>query len=1009
MSQRLNQRSAIKALQPPSDIRVSSQSKRKSTQLSIKEQIEREFQVYKQNLQTKIDAASRDDKEQIFSCKDFVKTLHKKDSLDYNHILLYKSIQPFPLRESIEKLKIRDASKIPDPPQAKQVDVMKLNNIREYLSKNQEQAFQHQLKDINSQKGYSVKNFGVGGSDLKELVKTDYLNNLKERMKTGSAASGTGRQIQGSTALTDRLNRQSTQAQFLQDRVGDYDEIIYDSVDFHKQNTFDIHGAGKNNYSQFQENLARQKAKEIALEELRNKLAQQKDSPKKLSDIEKKAEQQPLYFFRNQKPTSIFQKPLAARTASQAVIKIESNRINLFSSPNDYISQNYRHPQKNFLLKDDGYNQSTPLSPVMSPLRKQINSINTALSLNDQNRVKHKKFNDNVQLKPNSIPIFTLTGADLNSNKSNHINSHRTLKPLNSGEEFQDYTSPDNFGKKHQKLRNQTKYQTRSSSKHQNSFNKKNNYSHSKNNNSMNSSQSRQSYHDNMLLQDLLENCDSTTKKLKRERTKITKNKKQVRQIFNQFKNRIRFNLQVNKQESLPEDMLEIKNFRHESQKVEEQKKQLQEIQHLEEMASKYHNWKQKLELKLKQKEEESIKETKQFLDNYKLQKGIEKADKIPARIKSKKLNAILEDKSLIEIYNNFELVSADTCNLIELSTKDIGSGIQSDIINQGKIQKSYDQRITEKFDLSYVPYEINQQTLYLQTTNLLQSVSARSSDNRLRAFATMKDDKSNDANVQSIKIDLKYECGSSIQGVPIVTISLQFDGCPNMILSWQKSCGNDKIEPMTGMYQLDPPYIKNLFQAQSIMYPVIKEFNCLGIEGTQDITLIIPSQFNDYQDIEVIFRKQCSRYSIFHALKQDLKESVAFDIIFILFLLLVVGSGFFCLVIFSKAFQDRGISMHPDYQTQINKASHSVKKNFNKFTRFVNHLIDSRKLSYKNLSQHDNSSFQNETRKNTALNSSSNFDGILTNAFDDEIQIDLNAKQEPIYDNKSESDYGGL
>jgi len=32
-----------------------------------------------------------------------------------------------------------------------------------------------------------------------------------------------------------------------------------------------------------------------------------------------------------------------------------------------------------------------------------------------------------------------------------------------------------------------------------------------------------------------------------------------------------------------------------------------------------------------------------------------------------------------------------------------------------------------------------------------------------------------------------------------------------------------------------------------------------------------------------------------------------------------------------------------------------------------------------------------------------------LTNAFDDEIQIDLNAKKEPIFDHKSESDYGGI
>jgi hypothetical protein len=54
----------------------------------------------------------------ISTCKDFVKALHKKHDLDFNHVLLYKSIQPFPLRESIEKLKIRDASNVPDPPKS---------------------------------------------------------------------------------------------------------------------------------------------------------------------------------------------------------------------------------------------------------------------------------------------------------------------------------------------------------------------------------------------------------------------------------------------------------------------------------------------------------------------------------------------------------------------------------------------------------------------------------------------------------------------------------------------------------------------------------------------------------------------------------------------------------------------------------------------------------------------------------------------------------------------------
>jgi len=42
-----------------------------------------------------------------------------------------------------------------------------------------------------------------------------------------------------------------------------------------------------------------------------------------------------------------------------------------------------------------------------------MKSINTALSVNDQNRVKHKKYNEHVILRPNSIPMFSLTGADI--------------------------------------------------------------------------------------------------------------------------------------------------------------------------------------------------------------------------------------------------------------------------------------------------------------------------------------------------------------------------------------------------------------------------------------------------------------------------------------------------------------------------------------------------------------------------------------------------------------------
>ena len=61
-------------------------------------------------------------------------------------------------------------------------------------------------------------------------------------------------------------------------------------------------------------------------------------------------------------------------------------------------------------------------------------------------------------------------------------------------------------------------------------------------------------------------------------------------------------------------------------------------------------------------------------------------------------------------------------------------------------------------------------------------------------------------------------------------------------------------------------------------MYPVIKgnagfggeissrltkhlllEFNCLGIQGTEDVLVVIPNQNGNFKEISIPFRKQCS------------------------------------------------------------------------------------------------------------------------------------------------------
>lgn len=82
----------------------------------------------------------------------------------------------------------------------------------------------------------------------------------------------------------------------------------------------------------------------------------------------------------------------------------------------------------------------------------------------------------------------------------------------------------------------------------------------------------------------------------------------------------------------------------------------------------------------------------------------------------------------------------------------------------------------------------------------------------------------------------------------------------------------------MTLKYFLESPYIRNFHQALSLMYPVIKgnagfggeissrstkhllvEFNCLGIEGTQDVEIVLESKMQKYDPIVLNFRKVCS------------------------------------------------------------------------------------------------------------------------------------------------------
>lgn len=86
------------------------------------------------------------------------------------------------------------------------------------------------------------------------------------------------------------------------------------------------------------------------------------------------------------------------------------------------------------------------------------------------------------------------------------------------------------------------------------------------------------------------------------------------------------------------------------------------------------------------------------------------------------------------------------------------------------------------------------------------------------------------------------------------------------------------EINNSSFQYLIEPPYIKPTSpsaNAISLMYPVLKgnaafggelssksikhlliEFNCLGIRGTQDVTLVIQAQ--NHHPLELTFRKEC-------------------------------------------------------------------------------------------------------------------------------------------------------
>jgi len=90
------------------------------------------------------------------NCKDFIT---RQTNVNYDHIRLYKQIQPFPLRASIDKLRIRDATLLPDPPVTDTFEVLKSNSIRDFLTKNKKRI-----------------------SERQEYHQVDYLSNVKNKV-----------------------------------------------------------------------------------------------------------------------------------------------------------------------------------------------------------------------------------------------------------------------------------------------------------------------------------------------------------------------------------------------------------------------------------------------------------------------------------------------------------------------------------------------------------------------------------------------------------------------------------------------------------------------------------------------------------------------------------------------------------------------------------------------------------------------------------------------------------
>ena len=82
-----------------------------------------------------------------------------------------------------------------------------------------------------------------------------------------------------------------------------------------------------------------------------------------------------------------------------------------------------------------------------------------------------------------------------------------------------------------------------------------------------------------------------------------------------------------------------------------------------------------------------------------------------------------------------------------------------------------------------------------MQAPVVLHAPFAKSSNSQLNLATFVAADPSKDKSIQLFEIKIEFTCplNGELYGVPLIEMTLDFEGCPSYFVYWQKSCGNDK------------------------------------------------------------------------------------------------------------------------------------------------------------------------------------------------------------------------